>query len=731
MSNNQLKYIIFAGLFLVPFVPLVVARSLFFPFITGKAFVFRFIVEIIFVSWLVLAIRDSEYRPKFSWILGAVIIFLFLIGVSDLFGANSFKSFWSNYERMEGFIALLHFGAFFMVLGSILKTQEIWNKLLATSVGASAIMAIYSFFQIIGKITINQGGVRVDGTFGNASYLGIYMVFHIFFAFLLLMRSRIVWHKWPLGIIGFSDLVVLYYTATRGAILGLLGGFFISFLYLAIIAERSDKIRKFALSALIGIIIFIGLFITLKNTDFVQKNLVLNRFSTFSLSEIRNQGRFYVWPMAWKGFLENPVLGWGQEGFNFVFNKHYNPKMYNQESWFDRTHDIVLDWLIAGGLLGLLSYISMFIALLFYIKKADNHFLPKEDKAVILGLISAYTFHNLFVFDQIGSYILFFTLLAYVHAHTSETRLSLWQKLSFKFRNLVEGERKKPIIEAILLIVFVFIFYFVIYVPWQVNKNLLGVLANANQGKVATLDFYMKPLSSYTIGYSEALEHISQTVIGLAGNPNVSEDLKKNLFNSINSSFERQLKTSPNDARYRLFYGLFLSRFGLYDKSIEELRKASFLSPQKQSIYFEIVNNLLAQGKKEEAQEIAGKAYELETTYDEAQMIYGLTLLSNGKLDLSSEILSKIPEIKLISDDRFISVLVQIGDFQKVIDIISLRIERDPNNTTHYMNLTAAYLQVNRRTEAISILEQIIKIDPSFKEKGEYFIKEIQAGRNP
>ena len=93
--------------------------------------------------------------------------------------------------------------------------------------------------------------------------------------------------------------------------------------------------------------------------------------------------------------------------------------------------------------------------------------------------------------------------------------------------------------------------------------------------------------------------------------------------------------------------------------------------------------------------------------------------------------MSKIPEIKLISDDRFISVLVQIGDFQKVIDIISLRIERDPNNTTHYMNLTAAYLQVNRRTEAISILEQIIKIDPSFKEKGEYFIKEIQAGRNP
>src|SRR3989344_3985184 len=316
MSNNQLKYGIFVGIFLVPFVPLIVAQSLFFPFITGKAFVFRFLVEIIFAAYLVLAIRDPAYRPKFSWILGAVFVFLASIGLADILSENPFKSFWSNYERMEGFVSLLHFAGFFIVLGSVLKTEEIWNKLLATSLGSSAIMAVYSFFQLAGKITINQGGVRVDGTLGNASYLGIYMVFHIFFASLLFVRSKEKWQKILLGIIALMDLIVLYFTATRGAILGLVGGVLITFIFLVLKSSKGDKIRKIAWVGIVGLIVFMGLFFALKNTPFVNNSPVLSRFASLSVSEIQTQGRYFVWPMAWKGFLEKPILGWGQKALD-------------------------------------------------------------------------------------------------------------------------------------------------------------------------------------------------------------------------------------------------------------------------------------------------------------------------------------------------------------------------------------------------------------------------------
>lgn len=731
MSNNQLRYVILAGLFAVPFVPFIVASSLFFPFITGKAFVFRIIVEIIFACYLILAIRDQSYRPKFSWILGTALTFLVVMGLADIFAQNPFKAFWSNYERMEGYITLLHLTAYFVVMSSVINTQSLWNKLLATSVGASSIMAIYSFFQIAGKVAINQGGVRVDGTLGNASYLGIYMVFHIFFAGLLFLRFRGLWQRILLGVVSLMNITVLYFTATRGAVLGLLGGALVTFVFLVIKSEKGDKIRKIAGIGIALLVVFVGLFLAVKNTSYVKTNPVLSRFATLSFSEIKTQGRYFVWPMAVKGFIEKPILGWGQEGFNFVFNKYYDPRMYNQEPWFDRAHSTPLDWLIAGGALGFLSYASIFFALLYYIFKSKDESLNRNEKAVMLGLISAYVFNNLFVFDQISSYILFFTILAYIHSHTEETRFTFWDKISIKLRNFFEGERPKPIVEAFVVIFLAGILYFVIYLPWQQNKNLLAVLGLANQGKVGTIEEYTKPLSGYGMGFSEALEHISQASINIAANQNASPELKKKLFDEVDKAFQKHIARVPNDARYRIFYGTFLSRFGWYGKAVEQLKEAEKLTPKKQQVYFELVSNYLMDDKVAEAAQAAKTAYELEPSYEEAKFVYGLTLLAVGNRTLSNEIMQGIPESKIIFDDRFITILLATKQYQDIINIAQRRIALDPTNLQHRITLTAAYLQAGRRGEAVATLEEIAKLDPTFKEKAEYYINEIKAGRNP
>lgn len=731
MSNNHFKYIILAGLFLIPFVPFVVSPSLFFPFITGKGFVFRLLVEIIFASYLILAVRDESYRPKFSWILGALVTFLAVMAVADFFAINPYKAFWSNYERMEGYIVLLHLGAYFLVVGSVLKTQSAWNKLLATSLGASGIMAIYSFFQIAGKIAINQGGVRVDGTLGNAAYLAIYMVFHIFIAALLFTRFRGGWQRGLIGVIALADLIVLYFTATRGAILGFIGGVFVTFVFLLLKSGKGDKVRKIAAIGILCMAVFVGLFLAIKNAPFIKTSPVLSRFASLSFSEIKTQGRYFVWPMAWKGFLENPVLGWGQEGFNFVFNKYYDPRMWAQEPWFDRAHNTPLDWLVAGGALGFLSYASIIFALLYYIFKSRDEDLSKDEKAVMLGLISAYVFSNLFVFDQISSYILFFTIIAYAHSRAPETPLSLWSKVSGWIKKMIEKERSKPIIEAFTLILTIMAVYFVVFVSWRQNEDLLAVLRMNNEKKIGTVDVYSKPLNDRGIGFSESLEHVSQTVIGVAINPNASPELKQDLFDLVDKAYKKQLEKTPTDARYRLFYGLFFSRFGWYGKAIEQLKEAQKLSPKKQQMYFELVNNYLLDGKVTEALQAAKTAYELDPSYEEAKFVYGLTLLAVGDNSLSNEIMKNMPASKVIFDDRYLTILLALKQYSQIIEVVKKRIELDPANIQHKITLAAAYLQAGRRQEAIQTLEDIIRLDPSFKEQGEYFINEIKAGKTP
>src|SRR6185369_13772606 len=98
--NKILKGTAIGGIFAALVVPFLVSNSLFFPFITGKAFFFRIVVEIALAAWLLLIMRDASARPRKSMLLWAFVAFTVVIGVADIFGQNPWKSFWSNFERM-------------------------------------------------------------------------------------------------------------------------------------------------------------------------------------------------------------------------------------------------------------------------------------------------------------------------------------------------------------------------------------------------------------------------------------------------------------------------------------------------------------------------------------------------------------------------------------------------------------------------------------------------------
>ena len=73
--------------------------------------------------------------------------------------------------------------------------------------------------------------------------------------------------------------------------------------------------------------------------------------------------------MSLKGLKEHPFLGWGQGNFNLVFNKYYDPKMYKQEPWFDRAHNVIFDRAITTGLIGLLIYLFFIFYPVYFLFK--------------------------------------------------------------------------------------------------------------------------------------------------------------------------------------------------------------------------------------------------------------------------------------------------------------------------------------------------------------------------
>src|SRR3989344_3849935 len=133
--ENISLWIVKIGLWLIPVLPLYISSSMLFPFITGKNFAFRIIVEIIFAFWAGLAVLKSGYRPRLTPLLKAASIFIMIVFLADIFSLNPWRAFFANYERMEGFMMLFHLYLYFIILISIFKSRKDWLIFFFVSLG--------------------------------------------------------------------------------------------------------------------------------------------------------------------------------------------------------------------------------------------------------------------------------------------------------------------------------------------------------------------------------------------------------------------------------------------------------------------------------------------------------------------------------------------------------------------------------------------------------------------
>ncbi|MDQ3014263.1 MAG: O-antigen ligase family protein, partial [bacterium] len=687
--QTYLRYALLTGIFIIPFIPFIVANSFFFPFITGKGFAFRIIVEILLGVWAILAVINPAYRPQKSWILWCLLGFIAVIGIADALGVNPSKSFWSNYERMEGFITLLHLGAYFLIISAALNTERLWNWFWNTTLAASFIMVLYGFLQISGAITINQGGVRLDGTMGNATYLAVYMLFHIFIATLLIMSRKHFLFMPQINslknklIIGLPVIlmlgIILYKTATRGAMLGFIAGVFIAALLIVLFERHRPQLKKVAIGIITTSVVVVLGFIAIKNTAFVQNSPVLNRFATISLNDRTTASRFILADMSFQGFKERPILGWGQENFNYVFNKYYDPALYGQEQWFDRTHNVVTDWLMAGGILGLVGYLSLYGALLFYIwrgKKDSAHFTIPE-KSVLTGLLVAYFIHNLFVFDNLISYIMFLSLAAYVHNRVTE-------------HDRLAAHHTAPVnrfIAPVALVATLLILYTVNAKPMQANTNLIKAFqtqaplpAGLPAGQVPyngdvtkNLEMFKEIVALDTFGTTEVREQMISIASSLAASQFPVTGRNEFIAYAM-EQIKAQVEETSTDARHYVIYGSFLNRIGQYPEAVSVLTKASELSPGKQTIMFELASAHTALQQFPQAEQILKKAYELDPNYQEARVYYAAGAIYAKNSAVAESLLKDLPRPVFVSSDIILQAYHQTGQRAKVIEIMKERI---------------------------------------------------------
>lgn len=706
------KWVAIGALFILPFVPLYVANELFFPFITGKGFAFRILVEIAAIAWVVLMLLDKSYRPKQSWLLwlfGGLTVWMF---VADLLAVNPHKAFWSNYERMDGWVTLAHTFLLFLVAGALF-TEKLWRKWWLTFLAGSSLVCAYGLLQIAGVLETHQGN-RIDASFGNAAYLPAYLLFGIAVAFWQGMLSK-GWLRYALFTLALLEVFILLFTATRGALFGLVGAVVVVAIAYGL-SKGKEGIRT-TVGVVAGVALVAGAFYLVKDTSMVTQSPTLSRLSSvFELSKelsVRTQ----IWESALTGALAAPLTGYGHEGFNYVFNANYKPSLFAQEQWFDRAHNIYLDWLVAGGVPALL----LFLALMSYALIA---LLRKEfslvERLTILGALVAYGIQGVVVFDNLFTYVPLAMLLAYIHARIGTPVPAL-----VALKEAREGAASALALVVVLVGV---LLMWQINVPGIQSAHLIirsFMVANDPQSAMKELE---QAVAVGGFGSQEVREQMVARLLDTMKRPDVSSEVKQQVAYTALTHMQDEVAQIPEDARLRLQFATGLRSVGDFETALQEVEMALILSPNKQTTLLEKGITLLQSGKSEEARDVFYEAHMLDTTFavPAAYAAAGDIFVGEGEkgnallAQYFAPTLPEVPEIVFLAYQT-------VGDMASVERVLRARIDAAPSSIDTYLTLASFFAQTGAKDKAKAVIAEVVAIFPQTKSLEAQWHAELDA----
>lgn len=271
--------------------------------------------------WLFRILRQKKY---FDFLKSDLFYFLWLVTllISSVFGVHFNLSIVGGSYRHQGVI-------FFFLLWLVGKTFLILKgsdkKLVIKFIGLAVLMesAIVIFQYIFGKVYFD----KPLGTIGEANAVAGFLVLGSYFIFQIFPKIILIFPTIP-----------LFMEQSRS---GILTGLVMSGAFMDKLKPKS-KIVIWSLTILTASILVMLLTSQKTNSPF--------------------ENRYTVWKLGITSVMKKPVLGYGAESGEVVYNeafKNYGLPLYNL--MVDRAHNLYIDVAMWSGGIGLIMFIAWLI----------------------------------------------------------------------------------------------------------------------------------------------------------------------------------------------------------------------------------------------------------------------------------------------------------------------------------------------------------------------------------
>jgi O-antigen ligase/tetratricopeptide (TPR) repeat protein len=747
MNNKEglfLGYVekIVVGLcYLILCVPLVAHHYFYLPFEVPRVLFFRFFVELLLVLYVPLAFAKAELRPKWRHpITLALLLFSFVLFLSAYFGVSWQRSFWGTLYRGGGLFTWLHVLAFFLVLTGIIQHSFQRLVIIRTCAIVGFLVILYAVAQMLGLSVYESGANRLTGTLGNAAMLAGCLFFILFsFGYLYICDTKL-WRIFScIGIVGTTIVMIL--TLTRGSVIGLVAGYILFFLHVIVFSKDKKTKKVICIGLCVVVFLLVSLFV-FKNSELVQDSRILGRVTAIDIESGTVQERFHAWRGGLFALSTYPFFGWGLENFTVAYDGFFEVSYYaltKSESWFDRAHNVLVEYLVTTGILGFFSYCSIF-GIFFYTvyKRKNDTILDVHTQALFSGVCFGYFIHNLFVFDSLSSFVLLVTFFSVLISLDKKG-----DKINNGFKNILVNKLQFFGIASLLTISVIFLLY-TIHVPLaraslltrevfsgleQDDQDISLVIHNMRRSVSYSLYWDWELLTDYTEKVMRLVrenrdKHTTDIVLLL-------EDIDRSIIEIEKGGRGHNAKTSQRFARlYTLLFEVQPQNTYAKERALYFAQKSLSLSPNRLSTMYVLAHIYTLDSEYENAVAILDKAINLDKEMPDAYWSMALVYSKQGDMERMKEYTTKAVEHNFVfkyKDD----VVAILPIFQETENIQALRFlyERltklEPENPQWYANLAAAHKELGEKEKAKKAVKQILKIDQNYREQVQDFINEL------
>ena len=678
------------GIFSSLLSPVVLSAPFFFPFIVPKTLFFQIAVTVALFFYIVVVALDKKYAPKFDTLTKLVLAFFGISVLAAALGANPARSFFGTYERMLSVINMAHFVILYIVVKSIFVSPRDWLWLLRASVSASALVSLYGVGQKLGMEWFYHAGIdRIDSTIGNAAFVAGYLIFAVFFACMLLVKdSRPVSRALATCSLALNA-VIIYFTGTRGAAVALAAAGAVLFAAYIFRPVRAAFFKKEQMKWVLGVLALVLFAVMMLEGKGAYQSF--QRFSSLSLADATVQTRLLSISTGREGFLERPVLGWGPENYNLVFDKYYNPKLYPAENWFDHAHNIFFDIATTTGIFGLVAYAALlgylvFRTIAFARTAPENYWVGM----LCFALVVAYFTQNIFVFDSLATYLPFFILLAFA---------SNGFKLGDAGERGQENKERK-FYNPSLTIISALVPVFALMVYWVDVRPAFGAYHTvaALQIPVAyageALGHFERALAYSNFGREEIRGKLADYASDLLyQEDSMDNEVKRRVAEFTVKEMEDSIAREPLNFRNYLYYASFLggnhdrlAAIGIpnaLERADEVLTLAQGLAPKKPILYLQWGRVKAMQKDTAGAVAMYEKAATLNPAATEPQVRLAIAYGKAGMRDRSLEVARAVFASGMSLDVRtyidFAENFASLGAYDEAVIAAQKAVERDPS----------------------------------------------------